>query len=134
MEVTARGNYSLGGVTDLVFETAVERVREALKNQGFGVITEIDAKKVLKEKLGIDRPRYLILGACNPNFAHKALDVDPEIGTLLPCNVVVYEKEQGKVVVTAMDAEAALKLAGNSKVEEIAREVRKRIQAALESL
>lgn len=134
MEVTTRGNYSLGGVTDLVFETAVERVREALKNQGFGVITEIDAKKVLKEKLGIDRPRYLILGACNPNFAHKALDVDPEIGTLLPCNVVVYEKEQGKVVVTAMDAEAALKLAGNSKVEEIAREVRKRIQAALESL
>ena len=109
-------------------------MREALKNQGFGVITEIDAKKVLKEKLGIDRPRYLILGACNPNFAHKALDVDPEIGTLLPCNVVVYEKEQGKVVVTAMDAEAALKLAGNSKIEEIAREVRKRIHAALESI
>lgn len=134
MEVTTRGNYSLGGVTDLGFETAVERVREALKNQGFGVITEIDAKKVLKEKLGIDRPRYLILGACNPNFAHKALDVDPEIGTLLPCNVVVYEKEQGKVVVTAMDAEAALKLAGNSKIEEIAREVRKRIHAALESI
>ena len=134
MKVTTRGNYSLGGVTDLGFETAVERVREALKNQGFGVITEIDAKKVLKEKLGIDRSRYLILGACNPNFAHKALEVDPEIGTLLPCNVVVYEKEQGKVVVTAMDAEAALNLAGNSKVEEIAREVRKRIQAALESL
>lgn len=134
MEVTTRGNYSLGGVTDLSFETAVERVREALKNQGFGVITEIDAKKVLKEKLGIDRSRYLILGACNPNFAHKALDVDPEIGTLLPCNVVVYEKEQGKVVVTAMDAEAALKLAGNSKIEEIAREVRKKIQAALESI
>lgn len=134
MEVTTRGNYSLGGVTDLAFEIAVERVREALKNQGFGVITEIDAKKVLKEKLGIDRSRYLILGACNPNFAHKALDVDPEIGTLLPCNVVVYEKEQGKVVVTAMDAEAALKLAGNSKIEEIAREVRKKIHAALESI
>ena len=134
MKVTTRGNYSLGGVTDLGFETAVERVREALKNQGFGVITEIDAKKVLKEKLGIDRSRYLILGACNPNFAHKALDVDPEIGTLLPCNVVVYEKEQGKVVVTAMDAEAALKLAGNSKIEEIAREVRKKIHAALESI
>lgn len=134
MEVTTRGNYSLGGVTDLGFETAVERVREALKIQGFGVITEIDAKKILKEKLGIDRSRYLILGACNPNFAHKALDVDPEIGTLLPCNVVVYENEQGKVVVTAMDAEAALKLAGNSKIEEIAREVRKRIHAALESI
>ena len=134
MKVTTRGNYSLGGVTDLGFETTVERVREALKNQGFGVITEIDAKKVLKEKLGIDRSRYLILGACNPNFAHKALDVDPEIGTLLPCNVVVYEKDQGKVVVTAMDAEAALKLAGNSKIEEIAREVRKKIHAALESI
>ena len=134
MKVTTRGNYSLGGVTDLGFETAVERVREALKNQGFGVITEIDAKKVLKEKLGIDRSRYLILGACNPTFAHKALEVDPEIGTLLPCNVVVYEKEQGKVVVTAMDAEAALKLAGNSKIEDIAREVRKKIHAALESI
>lgn len=134
MEVKARGNYSFGGITDLGFDTVVDRVREALKGQGFGVITEIDAKKVLKEKLGIDRPRYLILGACNPNYAHKALESEPELGTLLPCNVVVYEKEDGRVVVTAMDPEAVLKLVGTPKVEEIAREVRKRIQAALEAV
>jgi len=134
MEVKARGNYSFGGITDLGFDTVVDRVREALKGQGFGVITEIDAKKVLKEKLGIDRSRYLILGACNPNYAHAALELEPELGTLLPCNVVIYEREDGRAVVTAMDPEAALKLVGTPKVEEIAREVRKRIQAALEAV
>jgi uncharacterized protein (DUF302 family) len=134
MEVKARGNYSFGGITDLGFDTVVDRVREALKGQGFGVITEIDAKKVLKEKLGINRSRYLILGACNPNYAHTALELEPELGTLLPCNVVIYEREDGRAVVTAMDPEAALKLVGNPKVEEIGREVRKRIQAALEAV
>lgn len=134
MKVEARGNYSFGGVTSLSFDEAVARIRGALKNEGFGVLTEIDAQKVLKEKLGIDRPRYLILGACNPNYAHRGLEHEPELGTLLPCNVVVYENEEGKVVVTAMDPEAVLKLVGNPKVGEIGREVRKRIQAALETI
>ncbi len=134
MEVKARGNYSFGGVTELGFETAVGVLREALKSQDFGVITEIDAQKVVKEKLGIGRPRYLILGACNPHHAHKALELEPDLGTLLPCNVVVYEQNEGRTVITAMDPEAALALVGNPKVEEIAREIKKRLTAALEAI
>jgi len=134
MKVTKLSNYSFGGETDLSFDEAVKKVTETLKVQGFGVLTEIDAKKVLKEKLGLERKPYKILGACNPHFAHKAIDMEPELGTLLPCNVLVYEREDGKVVVTAMDPEAALKLVGNPDVEEIAKEVRKRIQGALENV
>ena len=134
MEVKKLSNYSFGGETNLSFDDAVKKVTETLKVQGFGVLTEIDAKKVLKEKLGLDRKPYKILGACNPHFAHKAIDMEPELGTLLPCNVLVYEREDGKVVVTAMDPEAALKLVGNPDVEEIAKEVRKRIEKALEKV
>jgi uncharacterized protein (DUF302 family) len=134
MEVRKLSNYSFGGETKVSFDEAVRKVTETLKEQGFGVLTEIDAKKVLKEKLGLDRRPYKILGACNPHFAHKAIDMEPELGTLLPCNVLVYEKEDGKVVVTAMDPEAALKLVGNPEVEEIAKEVRKRVLKALENV
>ncbi len=132
MEIRKLSNYSFGGETHLSFDEATKKVAEALKEQGFGVLTEIDAKRVLKEKLGLERKPYKILGACNPHFAHKAIDMEPEIGTLLPCNVLVYEREDGRVVVTAMDPEAALKLVGNPSVEEIAKEVRKRIERALE--
>jgi uncharacterized protein (DUF302 family) len=127
-------NYSFGGETDINFDEVIRKVTEYLKQEGFGVLTEIDAKKVLKEKLGLERKPYKILGACNPHFAHKAIDIEPEIGTLLPCNVLVYEREDGKIVVTAMDPEAALKLVGNPSVEEIAKEVRKRIERALEKV
>lgn len=134
MEIRKLSNYSFGGETQLSFDEATKKVIESLKEQGFGVLTEIDAKKVLKEKLGLERKPYKILGACNPHFAHKAIDMEPEIGTLLPCNVLVYEREDGRVVVTAMDPEAALKLVGNPSVEEIAKEVRKRIEGALEKV
>ena len=134
MKVTKLSNYSFGGETGLSFDEAVKKVTETLKGQGFGVLTEIDAKKVLKEKLGLDRRPYKILGACNPHFAHKAIDMEPELGTLLPCNVLVYEREDGKIMVTAMDPEAALKLVGNPQIEEIAKEVRKRVQNALENV
>ena len=134
MLVRNLSNYSFGGETTLGFDEAVAKVEEALKEQGFGVLTEIDAKKVLKEKLGLERRPYKILGACNPNFAHRALDMEPEIGVLLPCNVLVYEKENGETVVSAMNPEAALSLVGNPDIEEIAREVRNRIEAALEKL
>lgn len=134
MQITNQSNYSFGGEIKYSFEEAVTKVHDVLKEQGFGVLTEIDAKKVLKEKLGLDRKPYKILGACNPNFAHKALDFEPEIGVLLPCNVIIYEKENGKVMVSAMNPEAALALVGNPDVENIAKEVRKRIQTALEKL
>ena len=134
MLVRNLSNYSFGGETKLGFDEAVTKVEEALKEQGFGVLTEINAQKVLKEKLGLERRPYKILGACNPNFAHRALDMEPEIGVLLPCNVLVYEKENGDVMVSAMDPEAALSLVGNPDIEEIAKEVRNRIEAALEEL
>lgn len=134
MIVTNLNNYSFGGETELDFDDAISKVTEALKEQGFGVLTEIDAKNVLKEKLGIDRRPYKILGACNPQFAHKAIDIEPELGTLLPCNVLVYEKEDGQVVVSAMNPQAALGLVGNPEIKEIAEEVRKRIENALEKL
>jgi uncharacterized protein (DUF302 family) len=134
MLVKNLSNYSFGGVTKLCFEDAVIKVEKELKEQGFGVLTEIDAKKVLKEKLGIDRKPYKILGACNPNFAHRALDMETEIGVLLPCNVLVYENESREVVVSAMNPEAVLGLVGNPDIEEIAKDVRNRIEAALEKL
>jgi uncharacterized protein (DUF302 family) len=134
MLVRNLSNYSFGGETKLGFDEAVAKVEEALKEQGFGVLTEINAQKVLKEKLDIDRRPYKILGACNPNFAHQALDMEPEIGVLLPCNVLVYEKENGDIMVSAMNPEAALGLVGNPDIEEIAKEVRNRIEVALEIL
>lgn len=131
MKVTDKTAFSFGGETELKFDEAVEKVREVLKEQGFGVLTEIDAKNVLKEKLGLERSPYKILGACNPSFAHQALDIEPEIGTLLPCNVVVYEDNEGKVIITAMNPEAALNLVNNPELTKIAKEVRTRIEKAL---
>lgn len=134
MIVINLSSYSFGGETELGFDDVIDKVAEALKEQGFGILTEIDAKHVLKEKLGIDRRPYKILGACNPQFAHKAIDIEPELGTLLPCNVLVYEREDGQVVVSAMDPKAALGLVGHPEINEIAKEVRKRIEDALEKL
>jgi len=134
MQVRNLSNYSFGGETKYAFDDAIRKVEEALKEQGFGILTQIDAKRVLKEKLDIDRRPYKILGACNPNFAHQALDMEPEIGVLLPCNVLVYEKENGEIIVSAMNPEAALSLVGNTDIENIAKEVRNRIEAALEKL
>jgi len=92
--------YTLSGVTSLPFADAVARVRETLKDEGFGVLTEIDVQATLREKLGEEIEPYLILGACNPPYAHRALAIEPELGTLLPCNVVVYEQD-GKTRVSA---------------------------------
>ncbi len=134
MRVQQLTNYSFGGETELSFDEAITKVTEALKEQGFGVLTEIDAQKVLKEKLGLDRKPYKILGACNPIFAHQAIDMEPQLGTLLPCNVLIYENEDGGVAVSAMDPEAAFQLVGNPGVDGIAKEVRERIAKALEKL
>lgn len=131
MKIRDLSNYSFGGETSLAFGEAVAKVTESLKEEGFGVLTEIDAEKVLREKLGLQRRPYKILGACNPHFAHKALDIEPQLGALLPCNVLVYEDENGVVVVSAMNPEAALKLVGNADMDEIAIEVRRRIENAL---
>lgn len=119
---------------DASFDEAVERTTASLKEQGFGVLTTIAVDNVLREKIGVERERYTILGACNPNFANKALEADIDIGLLLPCNVVVRE-ENGKRFVTFVDPKAMLSAAGSSpELDAIAGDVRARLDAAAEAL
>ncbi|MES4891267.1 DUF302 domain-containing protein [Streptomyces sp. NPDC096012] len=118
---------------DTDFATAVERVREALSAQGFGILTEIDVTVTLKAKLDQDMEEYVILGACNPSLAHRALDVDRSIGLLLPCNVVV-RAEGGRTVVQALDPDTMVALTGLDALRPIADEATRRLDAALASL
>jgi uncharacterized protein (DUF302 family) len=131
VEQTTR--YGISTPVELPYEAAVERVREELGREGFGVLTEIDVAATLKQKLEVDFRPYVILGACNPPLAHRALSAETEIGLLLPCNVVVYATDEaGRSVVAAMDPEAALALADNPQIVELAREVKERLQRVLE--
>jgi uncharacterized protein (DUF302 family) len=115
------------------FEVAVQRTRAALASEGFGVLCEIDIKEKLREKLGVDFRKYVILGACNPPLAHEALQEEIELGLLLPCNVVVYE-EDSKAVVAAIDAEKMMSVVGNEKLNETARLVNEKIQRVIAGL
>ena len=112
------------------FEEAERLVREQLQKEGFGILTEIDVRDAFREKLGRSFRAYKILGACNPPLAYQALSSEPELGALLPCNVVLYE-EDGEIIVSAMDPEAVLALVSRPEVEEVAREVRQRIERVL---
>jgi uncharacterized protein (DUF302 family) len=123
--------YTLTISTDLAFADAVSRVREELADEGFGVLCEIDVQATLQAKLGIEREPYLILGACNPPLAHRALETEPELGTLLPCNVIVYE-QQSRTHVAAIDAEQMLALVGNDDLTDTATDVRRRLARVVE--
>jgi|SRR6185437_11153828 uncharacterized protein (DUF302 family) len=116
------------------FDNAVQRVTEALKSAGFGVLTEIDMKATLKKKLDVDFYNYKILGACNPPFAYKALQAEDKIGTMLPCNIIIQEKEPGKAEVSAVDPVASMQAIENRELAGIASEIRDRLQKMIEGL
>src|SRR5580765_5052147 len=118
--------YSFGKTVDTDFDQTIARVTQALAGEGFGILSDIDVAGTLKKKLGIDVPAYRILGACNPQFAHRALQAEPEIGTLLPCNVVV-RRDGGRTRVDIMDPLAVMQLTGKPEVAGIAKEVRGRL-------
>lgn len=119
--------YSFGKQVDLSYEEALKKITEELQKEGFGVLTEIDVKETMKKKLDVDYAKYKILGACNPPFAHKALQAEPDIGLLLPCNIVVYENDEGKTRISAIDAKAMLSVVDRDDILPIAEEINQRL-------
>ena len=132
--MTQRSPFSFGREVALPFAQTVSLVRTALQAQGFGILSEIDVAAKLHEKLGVDFRPYLILGACNPRLAHQALGAEPELGTLLPCNVVIYAGEAENSIVTIMDPVAILGLVARPEVAPIAHQVRALLEAVLAAL
>ncbi|GAC1394996.1 MAG: DUF302 domain-containing protein [Chloroflexota bacterium] len=127
--------YGFGTTVAVPYDQAIARARAALTDEGFGVLTEIDVKKTMKEKLDVDFRPYVILGACNPTLAHQALEADLGVGLLLPCNVIVYDNGDGTSSVEALDPEAALGIMGdNPAIATVAREARTRLRRVVDSL
>ena len=126
--------YSHNKILDMPFDDAVNRVIDELKKEGFGILTDIDVQKTLKKKLDVDFRKYRILGACNPPFAYKALQAERRIGTMLPCNVVVQETEQGQIEVSAIDPIASMQAIENPELRNIADQVRSKLKKVIDSL
>lgn len=127
-------SYYFSKTVDLSFDEAIVRVTDELKKEGFGVLTEIDVKATLKKKLDVDFRNYRILGACNPPFAHKALQAEAHIGLMLPCNIVVQEGENGQTIVSAIDPIASMQAVENNSLDEVATEVKAKLQRVIESV
>jgi len=126
--------YSFYKTVNLSYQEAIDKVTEELKKEGFGVLTEIDVKATLKKKLDVDFKPYKILGACNPPYAHKALQAEEQIGLMLPCNVVVYENKNDEIVVAAIDPIASMHAVNNPELGEIAVTIRDKMQSVIERM
>lgn len=120
--------YYIATTIQLPIAAAIERVEAALKDEGFGIITRIDIQETLKQKIGVDFRPYVILGACNPKLAHEALTIEDKVGTMLPCNVVVQEMEDGKVEIAAIDPVASMQAIDNPRLHDAAQEVRSKLK------
>jgi uncharacterized protein (DUF302 family) len=127
-------SYYFSKRVDSSFDEAVTRVIDELKKEGFGVLTEIDVKEALKKKLNVDFRRYRILGACNPPFAYRALQVEDKIGTMLPCNVIVQEDGEGKIEVAAIDPIASMRAVENPELREVAEQVQAKLKRVIGNL
>lgn len=127
-------SYYFSKTVHMNFEKATSRAIEELKNEGFGILTEIDVTETLKRKLNVDFPNYTILGACNPPFAYRALQAEPHIGVMLPCNVIIRELEDGKTEVAAVDPLASMQAIQNEELQSIAREIQMKLKKVIESL
>ena len=126
--------YYFGATIDSTFEEAIDKVTGELKKEGFGIITEIDVKKTLKEKMNVEFRNYRILGACNPTYAYIALQAENKIGAMLPCNVVVQEKDDGGIEVSAIDPVASMLAVKNEELQDIAKTIQGKLQKVIESL
>lgn len=127
-------NYYFSKTVNEDFDTAIEKVTEELKKEGFGILTQIDIKETLKKKLDVDFKKYRILGACNPKFAYEALKAEDKIGTMLPCNVIVQEHENGKVEISAVDPVASMMAVKNDSLGNVATQVREKLNRVINNL
>lgn len=126
-------DYTISKQVDTGFENTVENVTDELEKEGFGVLTDIDVQETLKEKLGKDYRKYRILGACNPEYAHKAMEKETAMGALLPCNVIVYE-DSGKVFVEAIDPKELVSVTGNDELDELSSKVKEKVENVIHNL
>jgi uncharacterized protein (DUF302 family) len=126
-------NYGITKTIDLSYEEAIEKVTEELKKEGFGVLTTIDVRETLKKKLDVDFQKYIILGACNPPFAYEALKAEMQIGLLMPCNVIIYEKD-GKTIVSAFNPATIAAVSNNEKLNELSANLNKKIYKVIDSI
>jgi uncharacterized protein (DUF302 family) len=127
-------SYYLTKTVNISYPETLERVTDELKKEGFGILTEIDVKETLKKKLNVDFRRYKILGACNPPFAYQALQAEDKIGLMLPCNVIIQEKGDGKSEVSAIDPRVSMQAIDNPRLKEIAEQVRSKLKKVMDSL